>query len=101
MEGVAVLRRAQEAGLVVWLDGSDVLIECDPTPEALAAIEIVKEHKEEVVTYLRQYGDGQLPPLDRPPVTNEETRRLIDYLGNDENFKQWMENLMRDESTDY
>ena len=41
MEGVAVLRRAQEAGLVVWLDGSDVLLEGDPTPEALAAIEIV------------------------------------------------------------
>ena len=101
MEGVAVLRRAQEAGLVVWLDGSDVLIEGDPTPEALAAIEIVKEHKAEVVTYLRRYGDGQLPPLDRPPADEQELRRLMDWTADPERFAQWLKWAMTDESTNY
>ena len=101
MEGVAVLRRAQEAGLIVWLDGSDVLIEGDPTPEALAAIEIVKEHKAEVVTYLRQYGDGQVPPLDRPLENEEELKRWMDWTADPKRFAQWLEWAMTDESTNY
>ena len=101
MEGVAVLRRAQEAGLVVWVDGSDVLAEGDPTPEALAAIEILKEHKEEVVTYLRQYGDGQLPPLDRPLENEEELKRWMDWTADPKRFAQWLEWAMTDESTNY
>ena len=58
MEVLAALEHAHEAGLVVWVDGSDVLVEGDPTPEALAAIQILKEHKGELIAYLRQYGDA-------------------------------------------
>ena len=98
---VAVLRRAQEAGLIVWLEGSDVLIEGDPTPEALATIEILKEYKAEVVTYLRQYGDGQPPPLDRPLENEEELRRWMDWTADPKKFARWLDWAMTDESTNY
>ena len=39
-------------------------------------------------------GDGQLPPLDRPPQTEMELRRLMDYLGDPVAFAQWFEQLM-------
>ena len=101
MEVVAVLENAHEAGLIVWVDGSDVLVEGDPTPEALATIEVLKELKEEVVTYLRQYGDGQLPPLDRPPANEQELRRWMDWTADPKRFAQWLEWAMTDENTNY
>jgi hypothetical protein len=42
-----------------------------------------------------QVGDGQLPPLDRPPATETELRRLIDYLDDPIAFAQWFEKLMQ------
>lgn len=35
-------------------------------------------------------GDGQPPPLHRPPKTEQELRRLIDYLVDPENFTRWL-----------
>jgi hypothetical protein len=40
-------------------------------------------------------GDGQLPPLDRPPVNETELRRLIDYLDDPVAFAQWFARLMQ------
>jgi hypothetical protein len=40
-------------------------------------------------------GDGQLPPLNRPPATETELRRLIDYLDDPVAFAQWFECLMQ------
>jgi hypothetical protein len=40
-------------------------------------------------------GDGQLPPLDRPPATETELRRLIDYLADPVAFAQWFARLMQ------
>ena len=97
----AVLKRAQEVGLVVWLEDDDVLVEGSPTPEALATIEVLKEHKEEVITYLRQYGDGQPPPPDRPLENEEELRRWMDRTADPKRFAQWLEWAMTDESTNY
>ena len=101
MEVVAVLEHAHEAGLIVWVDGSDVLVEGDPTPEALVAIEILKEHKAEVIIYLRQYSDGQPTPLDRPLENEEELRRWMDWTADPKKFAQWLEWAMTDESTNY
>ena len=42
----------------------------------------------------RTYSDGQLPPLDRPPETEQELRRLISHLADPENFVAWMERNM-------
>ncbi len=97
----AVLKRAQEVGLVVWLEDDDVLVEGSPTPEALATVEILKEHQVEVATYLRQYGDGQLPPLDRPIANEQELRRWMDWTADPKRFAQWLEWAMTDESTNY
>ena len=36
-------------------------------------------------------GDGQAPPLDRPPQTEQELRRLIDHLEDPEAFACWLE----------
>ena len=36
------------------------------------------------------HGDGLPPPLDRPPETEMELRRLIDYLATPENFAAWL-----------
>ena len=59
-DAVVVLERAQEAGLIVWLEGSDLKVkgQQEPTPQTRAVVESLKKHKEEVITYLRQYGDA-------------------------------------------
>ena len=101
MEVLAVLEHAHEAGLIVWVDGSDVLVEGDPTPEALVAIEILKEHKAEVITYLRQYSDGQPTPLDRPLENEEELRRWMDRTADPKKFARWLDWAMTYESTNY
>ena len=98
---LAVLERAKEAGLTVWLDGSDLKVKGQPTPQAKAIVESLKAHKEEVITYLRQYGDGQLPPWDRPPADEQELRRLMDWTADPEKFARWLEWAMTDESTNY
>ena len=36
-------------------------------------------------------GDGQAPPLNRPPVNEQELRRLIDKLADPEAFARWLE----------
>ena len=40
-------------------------------------------------------GDGQLPPLDRPPTSEMELRRLIDFLADPVAFAQWFARLMQ------
>ena len=99
MDGLTVLEHAREAGLTVWVDGSDLQIEGVPTPDALTALENLKEHKTEVVTYLRQYGDGQPPPLDRPLANEQELRRWMDWTADPEKFARWLEWAMS--RTDY
>ena len=102
-DAVVVLERAQEAGLIVWLEGSDLKVkgQQEQTPQTRAVVESLKEHREEIVTYLRQYGDGQLPPLDRPPADEQELRRLMDWTADPEKFARWLEWAMTDESTNY
>ena len=92
-DAVVVLERAQEAGLIVWLEGSDLKVkgQQEQTPQTRAVVESLKEHKAEVVTYLRQCGDGQPPPLDRPLENDEELRRWMDWTADPKKFAQWLE----------
>ena len=65
----------------------------EPLPEDFVAE--LREHKPEIVARLRQLGDGQPPPLDRPPVTQQELRRLIDHLADPAAFTAWLDWAMR------
>ena len=58
------------------------------TPELREAI---TENKAEIISTLRRLGDGQAPPLDRPPQTEQELRRRIDHLADYEAFDRWLE----------
>ena len=100
-DAVVVLGRAQEVGLIVWLEGSNLKVQGlqEPTPQTRAVVESLKEHKEEVITYLRQYGDGQPPPLDRPPASEQELRRWMDWTADPEKFAAWLQWAMS--RTDY
>ena len=92
-EVLVVLEKAREAGLKVRVDGFDLQVdgEGEPTPQAWAAIKSLKDHKAEVVSYLRKYGDGQRPPLDRPIANEQELRRWMDWAANPENFANWLD----------
>ena len=38
-----------------------------------------------------RFADGQLPPLDRPPKTEQELRRWMDHTADPEVFVRWLE----------
>ena len=58
------------------------------TPELREAI---TENKAEIISTLRRLGDGQPPPLDRPPKTEQELRRWMDHTADPEAFVRWLE----------
>ena len=58
------------------------------TPELREAI---TENKAEIISTLRRLGDGQAPPLDRPPKTEQELRRWMDHTADPEVFALWLE----------
>ena len=58
------------------------------TPELREAI---TENKAEIISTLRRLGDGQAPPLDRPPQTEQELRRWMDHTADPEAFARWLE----------
>ena len=59
------------------------------TPQEL---ESLTAHKGEILTLLRggrlPYGDGQPPPLDRPPADETELRRWMDYTADPEKLAE-------------
>ena len=58
------------------------------TPELREAI---TENKAEILSTLRRVGDGQPAPLNRPPKTEQELRRWMDYTADPEVFARWLE----------
>ena len=58
------------------------------TPELREAI---TENKAEIISTLRRLDDGQPPPLDRPPKTEQELRRWMDHTADPEAFDRWLE----------
>ena len=52
----------------------------------------IRHHKHELIQELTTtYGDGQSPPLDRPPATEQELRRLMDYIADSDTFDAWLD----------
>jgi len=58
------------------------------TPELREAI---TENKAEIISTLRRFTDGQLPPLNRPPQNEQELRRWMDHTADPEVFARWLE----------
>ncbi len=86
-----ILDRLTDLGVSVRIVGDKVRV----TPVSKVPSDLMEEakaHKAEIVQELHVvYGDGQSPPLDRPPVNEQELRRLIDHLADPEAFSEWME----------
>jgi hypothetical protein len=76
----------------VWANG-DRLELAFPDDFPVILIEDLKQRKTELLSTIRRnmVGDGQAPPLDRPPATERELRRLIDHLADPEAFSRWRE----------
>ena len=92
MTGPELLREVRSRGGEVWANGDRLeLAFSDDFPAKL--IEDLKQRKTEILAALqsRAIGDGQAPPLDRPPATERELRRLIDHLADPEAFARWRE----------
>ena len=91
MEAIELLDRLDDCGVSVSVDREELVLRpASKIPPYL--LEEVRHHKVEIVHELSQrYGDGVLPPLDRPPSAEQELRRLMDYTANSENFEKWLE----------
>ena len=85
-----ILQRAQRLGIVLEAQGDRLIYQpASKTPPDL--VDELRDHKAEILAHLRPVGDGQTPPFDRPPATEQELRRLIDHLANPAAFTRWLE----------
>ena len=91
MTAVEILSRLNDLGVSVQVVGDKVRVApVSAVPEELLAE--AKTHKQELIGELTVgYGDGQQPPLDRPPATEQELRRLMDYIADSDTFDAWLD----------
>ena len=89
-QAAELLEQLQSFGVSVSVDQDELVLRpgnkvpADLLPE-------VRQHKAGIIEHLRAVGDGQPPPLDRPPKTEKELRRLIDHLAEPEAFERWLD----------
>ena len=100
MTGLEILDCFRELGVEVELIGD--MVQVTPlakVPSGLMAE--AKAHKAEIVCELqRPFSDKCSTPLDRPPKTEQELRRLIDYTNDPESFNNWLAWAMTPNDTD-
>ena len=91
MTAVEILGRLNDLGVSVRVNGNKVRVApVSAVPGELLAE--AKAHKQELIDELTvTYGDGQPPPLDRPPATEQELRRLMDYITDSDTFDAWLD----------
>ena len=94
MGAVELLKKLQSRGVSVTVDRDELVLRSgDKVPPEL--LTEVRQYKAEILAYLRRdpqpVGDDQAPPLDRPPATEQELRRLMDRLADPEAFTHWLE----------
>jgi hypothetical protein len=101
MEAIEILSTLRNLGITAQANGNKLAM----TPGSKVPPELVPEIrrcKAEILNLICQpeepAGDGQLPPLDRPPATEMELRRLIDYLADPLAFTQWFERVQQTDS---
>jgi hypothetical protein len=103
MQAAEILDTIQKLGIAVYIN-DDKLV-CEPGSRLPPALKPeIRRCKSQIMALLsgpassRTAGDGRLPPLGRPPETEMELRRLMDYLGDPAAFSLWFQRLM--EQTD-
>ena len=93
MTATEVLNRLDKLGVTAWPNSGNIRFQpASRVPPGLKAQ--IKEHKPEILILLldqAKRGDGQLPPLDRPPQNEQELRRWMDHTADPEAFAQWLE----------
>ena len=94
MTAVEILGRLNDLGVSVRVNGNKVRVApVSAVPGELLAE--AKAHKQELIDELTvTYGDGQSPPLDRPPATEQELCRLTDYITDPDTFDAWLDRAM-------
>ena len=90
MDAADVLERLTDLGITATVNGTTLRLEpgSKVPPELLAE---VKEHKPEILALLVPVSDGLPPPLDRPPQTEQELRRLYDHWQEPGAFSRWLD----------
>ena len=89
-QAIELLEQLQSCGVSVSVDQDELVLRpgnkvpADLLPE-------VRQHKAGIIEQLRAVGDGQPAPLDRPPKTEKELRRVIDHLAEPEAFERWLD----------
>ena len=89
-QAIQLLEQLKSCGVSVSVDQDELVLRpgnkvpADLLPE-------VRQHKAGIIEQLRAVGDGQLPPLDRPPQNEQELRRWMDYTADPEAFARWLE----------
>ena len=89
-QAIQLLEQLQSCGVSVSVDQDELVLRpgnkvpADLLPE-------VRQHKAGIIEQLRAVGGGQLPPLDRPPKTEQELRRWMDHTAEPEVFARWLE----------
>jgi hypothetical protein len=83
MQAVEILDSFKKLGITAYIKGDKLVVEPgSEVPREL--VPEIRQHKAEIISLVCQrkapVGDAQLPPLDRPPETELELRRLTDYL---------------------
>jgi TubC N-terminal docking domain len=101
-----IINTLSNLGVTIRAQGDNLVV----MPRSKVPADLVEElrrHKAEIILLASQapldkakagkvpVGDGQLPPLDGPPVNETELRRLIDYLDDPVAFAQWFARLMQ------
>ena len=90
---IELLKQLRSFGVSVSLDHEELVLRpgnkvpADLLPE-------VRQHKAGIIEQLRAVGDGQAPPLNRPPKTEQELRRWMDHTADPEAFARWLERAM-------
>ena len=91
MNSSEILAELDRRGVVLEPNGNKLRYRAPQgalTPELREAI---TENKAEIISTLRRLGDSQLPPVNRPPKTEQELRRWMDHTADPGAFAQWLE----------
>ena len=91
MAAIELLEQLRGCGVSVTVDIDELVLRPGSRIPSTLLLK-VRQHKHELIQELTTtYGDGQPPPLDRPPATEQELRRLMDYIADADTFDAWLD----------